>query len=69
MITTNGRDGHFQRSLSTNDQGRDEIDRELGDDLVEVPWPETNPPSRRKDSEVARMLDLLDSLPTGQDSQ
>lgn len=60
-------DHHFQRSLATDDQGRDEIDRGLDDDRVEVPWPKINPPSRRKDSEVTRLLDLLDNLPTGKE--
>jgi hypothetical protein len=69
MNTTDSHDRHFQRSLATDSQGRDEIDRELGDNLIEVPWPEVNPPSRRKDSEVARMLDMLDSLPTRKESQ
>ena len=41
----------------------------LDDDLIEVPWPEVNPPSRRKDSELARVLDLLDNLPRGKDSK
>ena len=56
---------HFQRSLATDDQGRDEIDRGLDEDRVEVPWPEINPPTRRKDSEVARILDILDNLTSG----
>ena len=55
---------HFRRSLATDDQGRDEIDR----DLIEVPWPEVNPPSRRKDSEIGNLLDLLANLPTGKES-
>ena len=63
---------HFQRSLVTDDKGRDLIDRRLDDDvlddLIEVPWPEVNPPSRRKDSELARVLDLLDNLPRGKDA-
>jgi hypothetical protein len=42
------------------------IDAEL-DDMIEVPWPELNPPSRRKDSEVNRVLSILDNLPTGKD--
>ena len=58
---------HFERSISTDNQGRDEIDRELEDDRVEVPWPEVNPPTRRKDAEVAHILDILDNLPTGKE--
>ncbi len=61
----NAADHHSRRSLATDDQGRDEIDRGLDDDRVEVPWPEVNPPTRRKDSEVTRLLDILDNLPTG----
>lgn len=55
---------HALRSLSTDDAGRDAIDRD-DDNLIEVPWPEVNPPSRRKDSEIGKLLDLLDNLPTG----
>ena len=58
---------HFQRSISTDNQGRDEIDRGLDHDRVEVPWPEVNPPFRRKDSEIGRVLDILDNLPTGKE--
>ncbi len=60
-------DHHFRRSLATDDEGRDEIDRGLDDDRVEVPWPEVNPTTRRKDSEVTRLLDILDNLPTGKE--
>ena len=59
---------HFLRSIQKDAQGRDEIDRELDDDLIEVSWPEVNPPSRRKDTELARVLDLLDNLPTGKET-
>ena len=55
---------HALRSLLTDDVGRDAIDRD-DDDLIEAPWPEFNPPSRRKDSDVSRVLDLLDNLPRG----
>jgi hypothetical protein len=59
---------HALRSLSTDDAGRDAIDRD-DDNLIEVPWPEVNPPSRRKDSEIGKLLDLLDHLPTGKESR
>ena len=52
-----------ERRSVTDDRREDDLD-----DLIEVPWPEVNPPSRRKDSELARMLDLLDNLPTGKDA-
>ena len=55
----------FIASLLTQ-ADHDEIDAEL-DDMIEVPWPELNPPSRRKDSEVNRVLSILDNLPTGKD--
>jgi hypothetical protein len=42
----------------------DEID-EI--DEIDAPWPEFNPPSQRKDSEVNRVLSILDKLPTGKD--
>jgi hypothetical protein len=56
---------HASRCLSTDGRGVDRTDRNIDDDLIEVAWPEFNPPSRRKDSEVGRMLDLLDNLPRG----
>ena len=59
---------HFRHCISTDDRGVDEIDREL-DEMIEVDPGDFNPPSRRKDSEVARMLELLDNLPTGKDSE
>ena len=36
-------------------------------DEIDAPWPEFNPPSQRKDSEVSRVLSILDKLPTGKD--
>ena len=53
---------HWQKCLAVSDD-------ELDDDLNQVPWPEMNPPSRRKDSDLARVLDLLDNLPKGKDSK
>lgn len=41
-------------------------DDDLDDDLVVDPF-ELHAPSRRSDRDLARMLDLLDSLPTGND--
>ena len=39
-------------------------------DLDELELAELNPPAAvRKDSELARVLDLLDNLPTGKDSE
>lgn len=57
--------GHheWRESLSAPDSRFDEID----DDMIEVPWPELNPPSRRSDSELNRVLSILDNLPTGKD--
>ena len=52
-----------ERRSVTDDRREDDLD-----DLIEVPWPEVNPPSRRKDSELARVLDLLDNLPRGKDA-
>ena len=60
---------HFLRSIRTDAQGRDAIDRELDDALVEDPWPEVNPSARRKDSELQRVLDILANLPRGKDSE
>jgi hypothetical protein len=44
----------------------DEIDAELDDLTVADPY-ELHAPSRRSDKDLARMLDLLDSLPTAND--
>lgn len=68
---------HVTNCLLTDLFGRDLIDQqisenyhvELDHDLIEQPWPEVNPPSRRKDSELARMLDILDNLPRGKDAE
>ena len=39
-------------------------------DLDELELAELNPPAAvRKDSELARVLDLLDNLPTGKDAE
>ena len=57
--------GHhqFREGISTDPRPFDEVDAALDDDLIEVPWPEVNPPSRRSDKELGRMLDLIDNLP------
>ncbi len=64
----NALDRHFARCISTDNRGVDEIDREL-DEMIQVDPGEFNPPSRRKDTELARMLAILDNLPKGKDSQ
>jgi hypothetical protein len=57
----------FRRGLYTTDEpALDEIDDDLDDMAVADPY-ELHAPSRRSDKELARMLDLLDSLPTGND--
>lgn len=56
----------FRESISSEVRTFDMIDAEL-DDMIDAPWPELNPPSRRKDSEVNRVLSILDNLPTGKD--
>lgn len=52
---------HAGQCLTIDDQGRDAIDREI-DDFIEIDPFNGDPPSRRKDKELAAMLDLLDSL-------
>jgi hypothetical protein len=59
---------HFQKSIRTDERGIDEIDRML-DEQIEVDPENFSPPSRRKDDELARILDLLDNLPKGKDSE
>jgi hypothetical protein len=56
-IPTNDRDHHFQRSLATDSQGRDEIDRDFDADIP-------NPPAMRGRRETKQLLDLLDGLAT-----
>lgn len=57
---------HFQRSIVTNCQGRDEIDLGI-DDWVVVDPHERQAPSRRSDKELAAVLALLDELDTGKE--
>lgn len=59
-------DRHFQRSIVTNCQGRDEIDLNIDDMIVIDPY-EQHAPSRRSDKELGEFLSLLDSLETGND--
>jgi hypothetical protein len=57
----------FRRGLYTTDEpALDEIDDDLDDMAVADPY-ELHAPRRRSDKDLARMLDLLDSLPTGND--
>jgi hypothetical protein len=52
---------HFLRSISTDNCGRDEIDRALDEQIVIDPYvPQVR--SRRSDEELARVLSILDSL-------
>jgi hypothetical protein len=55
---------HFQRSIVTNCQGRDEIDLGI-DDLIVVDPHEVHAPSRRSDKELAAVLALLDEAVPG----
>lgn len=57
-ITT---DHHFLRSIQTDAQGRDEIDREL-DEMIEVDPFNGDPPNKRSDKELDRLLSILDSI-------
>ena len=50
---------HLRRSLSTDDQGRD---RDL-DEMIQVDPCVSGTNNRRSDKDLARMLDLIDSLP------
>lgn len=54
---------HFQRSIVTNCEGRDEIDRGIDDMIVVDPF-ERHAPSRRSDKELAAVLAILDELNT-----
>lgn len=57
---------HFLRSIETDNQGRDLIDRELDDMIVVDPY-EVHGPSRRSDKDLGDFLTLLDSLETSND--
>jgi hypothetical protein len=48
----------FRASLENH--AGDEIDIDAGD---------LNPPARRKDSEINRVLSIIDNLPTGKDAE
>jgi hypothetical protein len=52
---------HFLRCISTDERGLDEIDLMLDEHLQVDPY-NGDPPSRRKDKEIANLLGLLDSL-------
>jgi hypothetical protein len=59
----------FRRSLADvgrliSDDDLDDIDAEL-DDMIQVDPYNGDPPSRRKDREISRVLGLLDSLERG----
>jgi hypothetical protein len=56
-------DRHFQRSIVTNCQGRDEIDLDIDDMLVVDPH-ERHGSSRRSDKDLAAVLAILDELNT-----
>lgn len=59
---------HFQRSISTDSHGFDEIDREL-DEMIEVDPYNREPSSRKSDASLGRLLAILDNLPTGKDGE
>jgi hypothetical protein len=40
-----------------------------GEDLDLLPAADVNPPARRKDSEISRVLEIIDNLPTGKDAE
>jgi len=52
---------HFQKSIRTDERGIDEIDRML-DEQIEVDPYNGDPPSKRSDKEISRVLSILDSL-------
>ena len=52
---------HFLRSTLTDERGGDEIDRDL-DEMIQVDPYNGDSPSKRKDSELTRVLAILDSL-------
>ncbi len=56
---------HFQRCISTDERGVDEIDRKI-DDMIVDPY-ECHAPTRRSDKDLGEFLSLLDSLETGKD--
>ncbi|MES2658140.1 MAG: hypothetical protein V4689_05955 [Verrucomicrobiota bacterium] len=58
---------HFRRPFATDSMGRDEIDREL-DDEIEVDPFNREPSSRKSDKELGRLLRILDELETGKDA-
>ncbi len=55
----------FRDSLTDRNAAWDEIEAEL-DDMIQVDPYNGDPPSRRKDREVSRVLGLLDSLERGE---
>lgn len=55
-------DRHFVKSIVTDAFGRDEIDRGIADDMIAVDPYNGDPPSRRKDKELFRLLSILDSI-------
>ena len=61
-------DRHFACCISTDQCGRDEIDREL-DEMIEVDPYNREPPSRKSDKEISRVIDILDNLPRGKVSE
>ncbi len=67
LISTDSRrvsvDDHkaFREALTDRSAALDEIDAEL-DDMLQVDPFNGDPPSRRKDREISRVLSLLDSL-------
>jgi hypothetical protein len=54
----------FRDSLTDRSAAWDEIDDHL-DEMIQVDPYNGNPPSRRKDREISRVLGLLDSLERG----
>lgn len=54
---------HFIKSLATDERGVDEIDRAVEDEDDFDPRLLDRPPGRRKESEIAGLFDILDSLP------
>ena len=59
----------FKDSISTHSRNFDFIDEscELSDDQITVDPYECHAPSRRSDKDLGRLLNLLDSLETGND--
>jgi len=54
----------FRESIASNDERFDEIDNLLDDEIQVDPY-DGDPPSKRKDSELNRVLSILDSLERG----